>query len=101
MTANLARSGEPQEPCPPAFALGLSSTLLASGSARARHARAAPGLHARRLSSLRRRNPQRPRHHRLPAPAEDELEPGLRGGVRAVSLERFVITPAARFMRAA
>jgi hypothetical protein len=51
-------------------------------------ARAATGLHARRLPSMRRRNPQRPRHHRLPAAAEGQPQRRLPGGVRAVRKSR-------------
>ena len=72
------------------------------GRCPARHPRTAPGLHARRLPPLRRRDPERPGDYSMPAPAEVELEFGLRGGVpAAVSIERFLITPAARFMLAA
>ena len=58
------------------------------GRCPARHPRAAPGLHARCLSPLRRRDPERPGDHRMLAPAEGEPEFGLCRGVRAVGLGR-------------
>src|SRR6202011_1373807 len=41
-------------------------------------------LHARCVPALRRRNPQRPRRHRLPAAPEGQPQRRLPGGVRAV-----------------
>jgi len=67
-----------------ASTLGLFLSLFAAGSA---HAVGTPeqrkGLHAGRLSSVPRRNPQRPRHYRLPEAAKGQPERGLPGGVRA------------------
>jgi len=59
------------------------------GRCPAGHPRAATGLHARRLPTLRRRDPECPGNHRLPAPAEGEPEFGLCRGVRAVGFKRF------------
>src|SRR5450631_803066 len=68
----------------------------ARAAARAIHDRLAAGrngnagteesLHTRCLSTLRRRNPERPGHHLLPAAAEGEPQRGLPGGVRAVRI---------------
>ena len=61
-------------------ALGLTLTLFAASSA------FALGTPEQRkagcLSALRRRNSERPRHHRLPAAEQGELERRLPGGVR-------------------
>ena len=76
---------------------GAGRTRLASGTrsfSRPQHGRIGvgrsgdagteKGLHARRLQALRRRNPQRPSHRRLPAAAACQSQRCLQGGVRAV-----------------
>jgi hypothetical protein len=50
---------------------------------RTRNTRAEKGLHARRLSSLRRRDPECEGDHRLPAAAESQPQRSLPGGIRA------------------
>ena len=81
--------------------LGFLLTLIASSSAGAQQGTPEQrrACTPRRLPSLRRRDPERPCDYRLPAPAEVELEFGLRGGVpAAVSLERsLTFTSAASF----
>jgi len=68
-----------------ASTLGLLLTLIASGSAAAQQGTpeqrraCTPGVYR-----LCRGDPERPGDYRMPAPAEVEFEPGLRGGVRAV-----------------
>jgi hypothetical protein len=64
--------------------LALALTLFTTGSALAALATPEKGLHARRLPPSPRRNPERPRHHRLPAAAKGQPQRCLPGGVRAV-----------------
>jgi len=54
----------------------------------ARLAATAHGLHTGRLSPLSRRDPERPRHYRMPQMSEGQPERGVPGGVRAVSQVR-------------
>ncbi len=56
------------------------------GVGRYRQAGTEAGLHTRRLSPLRGRNPQRAGDHRLPAAAEGQSQRRLQGGVRAVMI---------------
>ncbi len=86
---------------PPALGFLLASMVSGSASALEGTPEQRRASAPDNLPALRRRDPERPGDHRMPAPAKGEPEPGLRGSIRAVTIDRRLLLQRGQILQAA